>query len=113
MIGICKEDQLGKIGKQRTKKRTNKANNPYFIWSREEIPECIICGDLGEIHHLEQGYKADDTRIIMLCVNHHSQQSMDGIHHGMEDWYKRFLSFDECEEIAEANYGVFSETRQE
>lgn len=86
------------------KKRTNSPKNPYFKWLRDNRPECVVCGDLGEVHHLEFGCNADDTRVVMLCLHHHSAQSNDGLHKSPNEWYTRFYSFEELESMATDNH---------
>lgn len=93
-----------KNGRLREKKRTNDPKNPYFAWLRNNRPGCVVCGALGEIHHLEQNANSCDTRVVPLCLNHHSAQSNDGIHKSPREWYKRFLSFERLERIATDNH---------
>lgn len=87
------------------KKRANNPKNPYFAWLRRERPECVVCGNLGEIHHVNIGLgDADDTVIVMLCLNHHSAQSNDGLHKSPKEWYKRFISLERLEDMARDNH---------
>lgn len=85
------------------KKRTNNPKNPYFKWLRQNKNECIVCGLPGEIHHVNIG-DGDDTVVVMLCLNHHSAQSNDGLHKSPGAWYNRFFTLDELEEIARDNH---------
>lgn len=110
---MTKEKQLQKNSTQRIKKRDYKTNKNYFNWLRKNKSECIVCNNLAEIHHLHQGYKASDKEVIMLCLNHHSQQSQDGIHHSMTNWHNRFISKEECFRIAKRNYNEFKITHQD
>lgn len=91
----------------RPKKRTNDPKNPYFKWLRSNCCECVVCGAPGEIHHLETGAMADDSRVVMLCLHHHSAQSNNGIHHLGKAWHDKFIDFDTLENIAETNYANY------
>ncbi len=106
MMGISKTQQCGRL-KKKKKKATNNPKNHYFKFMRDNYPECIICGDFGEIHHIDLGYKRNDKRIIMLCNRHHSAQSMDGIHHDMIKWHEKHYTFIEIEVMAEENLNLF------
>ena len=101
-----KKDQL-KSARVKKKRKGSTKNLPYFLYLRENMPECGVCGDLGEIHHIEFGYKRCHKRVVMLCNHHHSAQSMDGLHYNPSGWYRRFLPFAMLEKIAEEAYSGF------
>ena len=94
------------------KKRTNKPTNPKFKWMREEIPECLICGAPGEIHHTEFGCHADDASVVMLCLDHHSAQSNAGVHKDPKAWYDRFIPLAELQAIAQRIDDDYNEIKE-
>ena len=58
--------------------------NEFYLYQCLKYKRCCICGNSGELHHLEQvgteGYKSDYGQLTYtcLCRKHHSEVHADG-----------------------------------
>ena len=105
MIGYSKEQQL----RGRKKSASGVNLKQYYKWIRVFKPECMVCGDYGEIHHVGIGDKRIEDEIVMLCSKHHSAQSDDGVHYNPKKWYERFYSLSLLKAQAAINRDEFLE----
>lgn len=106
-----KSDQLKSNKPKKFKGGSISKYGSYFWWLRTYKPECIICCDTADIHHIDfaEGWNIKhDDRVVMLCHHHH--QGVDGIHTiGANSWYAKFKTFEELEFIANKNFKQWRE----